>query len=189
MKIKALAKALLIAGAAVGMTACAQMETAQQDTQKKVQEQVQQAKALYEVHHEDGRIYLFNDKATYSHFLQHDETPYTYKRIASGPHGETLVFGLSSAEKKKGDKAGNVELYDGKVTPEAFYGEMRAEGRIYVFSTLEDMKDVRTTGEAPYRFTQIGDGPKGETVVYVLNGSNKKKRPDALIAQFKAQYQ
>jgi len=187
MKLKALAKALLITGAVAGMTACAQMGS--DSAQNSAQEQMQQAKALYEVHHDDGRIYLFNDKATYSHFLQHGETPYTYKRIASGPHGETLVFGLSSAEKKKGEQAGNVELYDGKVSPEAFYGEMRAEGRIYVFSTLEDMKDVCTTGEAPYRFTQIGDGPNGETIVYVLNSSNKKKRPDALIAQFKAQYQ
>ncbi|MFG1490630.1 hypothetical protein ABMA58_15375, partial [Oceanospirillum sp. HFRX-1_2] len=72
MKIKALAKALLITGAVAGMTACAQMDT----TQHSVQEQMQQAKALYEVHHEDGRIYLFNDKATYAHFLQHGETPY-----------------------------------------------------------------------------------------------------------------
>lgn len=186
MKIKSLAQAILISGAVAGMTACAQMDTAQKP--ETAQEQVQQKFAMYEVHHDDGRIYLFNDKSTYAHFLQHGETPFTYKRIASGPHGETLVFGLSDAEKKKGENAGNVALYDGKVAPELFYGELRAEGRIYVFSTLEDMKDVRTTGEAPYRYTQIGDGPEGETVVYVLNDSNKKHRPDALIAQFKAEY-
>jgi len=171
MKLKALAKALLITGAVAGMTACAQMDTAQNSAQ----EQMQQAKALYEVHHCDGRIYFFYEKSTYAHFLQHGETPYSFKRIASGPNGETLVFGLTGADKKKLSGVESVEMYDGQLTPEAFYGEMRMEGRIYVFSTLEDMKDVRTTGEAPYRFTQIGDGPNGETVVYVLNSSNKQK--------------
>ena len=185
MKIKALARALLITGAVAGMTACAQLET----TPKSTQQQMQQAKALYEVHHDDGRIYFFYDKGTYSHFLEHGETPYAFKRIASGPKGETLVFGLTGKDKSKLSGVESVEMYDGKMTPETFYGEMRMEGRIYVFSTLEDMKDVRTTGEAPYRFTQIGEGPNGETVVYVLNNSNKKHRPDALIANFKAQYQ
>lgn len=184
MKIKALAKALLITGAVAGMTACAQMDTAQ----KSVQEQMQQTKALYEVHHDDGRIYFFYDQSTYAHFLEHGETPYAFKRIASGPHGETLVFGLNSKDKSKLSGVPSVEMYDGELMPEAFYGEMRVEGRIYVFSTLEDMTNVRTTGEAPYRFTQIGEGPNGETVVYVLNSGNKKKRPDALIAKFKAQY-
>ncbi|OOV88347.1 hypothetical protein [Oceanospirillum linum] len=185
MKLKALAKALLITGAIAGVSACAQMGTAHNSAQ----EQMQQAKALYEVHHDDGRIYFFYDKSTYAHFLQHGETPYAFKRIASGPNGETLVFGLNGKDKKKRSGVESVDMYDGKLKPDAFYGEMRAEGRIYVFSTLEDMQNVRATGETPYRFTQIGDGPNGETIVYVLNNSNKKQRPDALIAQFKAQYQ
>jgi hypothetical protein len=62
---------------------------------------------------------------------------------------------------------------------------MRSEGRIYVFNNFQDMSDVRKVGEAPYRFTEIGTGPKGETVVYVLNKTNKKKKPVALIDAFK----
>jgi hypothetical protein len=61
---------------------------------------------------------------------------------------------------------------------------MRLHGRIYVFNTLEDMKGVRKTGEAAYRHAKIGYGPEGETVVFVLNKSNKKKVPEALIEKF-----
>ncbi|ARU54523.1 hypothetical protein OLMES_0419 [Oleiphilus messinensis] len=139
---------------------------------------------LYEVHHE-GRIFVFDDFGLYQDFLKLGETPYTLTRIGAGPKGETIKFGLTSADKKKQSGIASVDLVDGKLAPaEAFYGEMRMEGRIYVFDNLEDMQTVRKTGEAPLRYTQIGTGPKGETVVYVLNSSNKKKKPVALIEQF-----
>lgn len=81
---------------------------------------------------------------------------------------------------------GAVDLYDGK--PEAstdeFYGEVVKDGRIHVFSEWVDLKSFLEIREAPHRYTHIGSGPKGETVVYVLNKSNKKKRPDVLIAEF-----
>ena len=79
-------------------------------------------------------------------------------------------------------------MFAGKMEPaEDFYGEMRGEdGRLYVFNSLKDMEDLRVVGEAPYRFTQIGAGPQGQTVVFVLNKSNKKKEPVALVKRFKA---
>jgi len=196
MKFKKLFNAIVIAGTVASVSACSQMQTAMnglgKDAEQQKEEMVQQIKAevskLYEVHHEDGRLYFFYDKKSYTHFLQHGETPYTYKRIASGPHGETLVFGLMGKDKKKTSGIPSVEMFDGKQQPELSYGEARVEGRIYVFSTLKDMEDMRTVGEAPYRYTDIGSGPNGETVVYVLNKGNKKKRPDALIAAFKKAY-
>ena len=141
---------------------------------------------LYEVQHE-GRRYVFDDYAVYKSFLEVGETAYRKVFIGGGPHGETLVFGLRGKDKKKAEGIAGIDMYQGKLeAAEGFYGEMRGEdGRLYVFSTLEDMKDVRTTGEAAYRFTQIGAGPDGQTVVFVLNKTNKKKRPDALMAQFK----
>ena len=42
--------------------------------------------------------------------------------------------------------------------------------------------------EAPYRYTMIGAGPKGETVVIVLNKDNKKKHPETQIAAFMAMH-
>ncbi|SEI74764.1 hypothetical protein SAMN05421831_10938 [Allopseudospirillum japonicum] len=144
---------------------------------------------LYEVHTE-SRVYVFDDYHLYQEYLTTGHTPYVMTRIGEGPEGKTLVFGLADADKKKRSGIASVDMYAGKlVGAENFYGEMRAEGRIYVFSRLEDMQEVRTTGEAPYRYTAIGAGPQGETLVYVLHGANKKQRPDDLIKAFKARHQ
>lgn len=140
---------------------------------------------FFEVHHE-GRIYMFYDKKTYMNFLAHGETPYRLTRIGAGPKGETLVFGLRSKDKKKRSGIPAVDLYDGKTRPARdFYGEMVLEGRIYVLGSWEEMKKLRMTGEAAYRYTMIGAGPKGQTVVIVLNKHNKKKKPTALISAFR----
>ncbi len=141
---------------------------------------------LYEVSHE-GRYYVFDDMDVYKDFITNGETPYRKVYIGEGPNGQTLVFGLTGKDKKKTSGIGSIDMFQGKqAAAESFYGEMRGEdGRLYVFSELKDMEDVRKTGEAAYRFTQIGAGPKGETVVFVLNKGNKKKQPVALMAEFK----
>ena len=142
---------------------------------------------LYEVAHED-RYYVFDDNAVYKDFIANGETPYRKVFIGEGPHNQTLVFGLTGKDKKKTSGIGSIDLFKGNQAPaDNFYGEMRKEdGRIYVFSELKDMEAVRQTGEATYRFTQIGAGPQGETVVFVLNKSNKKQKPVALMAEFTA---
>jgi len=134
----------------------------------------------------EGRIYIFDDYKTYASFNQVGETAYRLTRIGAGPKGETLVFGLSKKDKKMRSGLGSVALYEGTAEGinEGFYGEVVDDGRIYVFSEWADLKSFLSVGEAPYRFTEIGSGPKGETVVYVLNKKNKKKKPTALIAEF-----
>ena len=134
----------------------------------------------------EGRIYIFDDYKTYASFNQLGETAYRLTRIGAGPKGETIVFGLTKKDKKMRSGLGSVALYEGKAEgiAEGFYGEVVDDGRLYVFSEWADLKSFLSVGEAPYRFTQIGSGPKGETVVYVLNKKNKKKRPDALMAEF-----
>lgn len=141
---------------------------------------------LYEVNHE-GRYYVFDDFATYQSFIKVGETSYRKVFIGGGPKGETLVFGLTSKDKKKLKGIAGVEMYNGNLpASDSFYGEMRRDdGRLYVFDRYEDMVNLRTVGEAPYRFTQIGNGPQGQTVVFVLNKTNKKKHPEALINKFK----
>ncbi|MBA4502967.1 hypothetical protein [Marinobacterium marinum] len=141
---------------------------------------------LYEVHH-DGRIHVFDDRATYQQFLEVGETSYRQTFIGAGPKGETLVFGVAGADKEKTvDQVAGYNLYHGNLpAAERFYGEMRMEGRIYVFDRIEDMTAVRTTGEAPLRYTEIGAGPKGETLVYVLRSDNKTLKPVELMAAFK----
>ena len=47
------------------------------------------------------------------------------------------------------------------------------------------MQPVRQFGHPNFFYMEVAAGPKGETVVYVLNKSNKKKKPVALIEAFK----
>lgn len=142
---------------------------------------------IFEVHH-DGRINVFYDMKTYEEFKQLGETSYRLTRIGAGPNGETVVFGLPKKDKKKGAETTAAMLWDGKLEYSSFYGEMDKHGRIYVFSDKAEMDHVRALGHPSYMYTQIGAGPKGETVVYVLNKSNKKKKPVDLIAKFEAKH-
>jgi hypothetical protein len=140
---------------------------------------------IYEVH-KDGRINVFYDRELYNDFIALGETPFRLTRIGAGPNGETVVFGLTKSDKKKPDTVRAINLYDKKINaPEKIYGEMRRHGRIYVFDKFEDMKPVREFGHPNYFYMEVGAGPKGETVVFVLNKHNKKKRPDMLIAEYK----
>ena len=142
---------------------------------------------FYEVHSEDGRIYLFDDQKTYLSFLSVGETSYRLTRIGAGPKGETVVFGLHKKDKKKRSGIASVDMYEGRLEAgNPFYGELIKHNRYYVFSSWEDMKFVRKIGEPSYMYSDIGAGPKGETVVYVLNKSNKKKKPTALVSKFKS---
>jgi len=143
----------------------------------------------YQVY-KDGRIYIFDDFATYDSFNQVGETAYRLTRIGAGPNGETLVFGLQSKDKKMSSGFGSVDLYEGTAEgiTEGFYGEVIKDGRIYVFSEWPDLKDFLAVGEATFRFTQIGAGPNGETVIYVLNKNNKKQQPTALMAEFERKH-
>lgn len=141
---------------------------------------------IYEVLH-DGRINVFYDRKLYEEFLALHETPFRLARIGAGPNGETIVFGLTKTDKKHPENVDVIKLYDNTIpAPEEIYAEMRRNGRIYVFNNFDDMKPVREYGNPNLFYTEIGAGPMGETVVYVLNEENKKKRPDALIAEFKS---
>ncbi len=142
----------------------------------------------YEVEHE-GRLYVFDDVATYKSFLDVGETAYRKVRIGAGPNGETVVFGLTGKDKKKTSGIASIDMYDGKLAgADDFYGEIHHEGRLYVFTEWADLQAFKKVGEAPYRYTMIGEGPKGETVVIVLNKGNKKKHPAGQIAAFKAMH-
>ena len=87
----------------------------------------------YEVEH-DGRLNIFDDTQTYLSFLKLGETSYRKVRIGAGPQGQTVVFGLTSADKKKTSGIASIDMFDGKLKPAGeFYGEVHHEGRIYVF--------------------------------------------------------
>lgn len=139
------------------------------------------------VYHENGRIYPIADVKNYLGFLEHDELTYTRTRIGEGPDGATLVFGIEKKEADELGKPSKAELfYDGKYEPTGpFYGEVMLDGRFYVFGTWKDFKDFLEHKEVTYTFTEIGVGPKGETVIYALNKDTVKEgRPVKLIEAF-----
>lgn len=140
------------------------------------------------VFHENGRIYAFGDAANYLLFMEHDEVPLTRTRIGAGPEGETVIFGITNKDAKKLDKPSAGEMfYDGKMGEVgSFYGEVVRDGRFYVFGEWQDFKDYLQHKEVTFTFTEIGTGPKGETVIYALNKKTKDQgRPVALIEAFK----
>ncbi len=182
MMFQQLKVSLLVLTALFALNACAQTPQTQAEQAQPAAESIAE---IYEVH-EDGRIYAFYDRALYKEFLAVGETPFRLTRIANGPNGETMVYGLTGQDKKKGADTPAVKLYEGQIKPaDDFYGEMVRHGRIYVFSAFDDMATVRQFGHPNFFYTEIGSGPGGETVVYVLNSKTKKHKPEALITKFK----
>jgi hypothetical protein len=182
---KELTATLVAVSVALTISACTQQAATKQGAEQVAAPQLNNDD-YYEVH-DAGRIYIFDDAATYLSFMGVGETAYRLTRIGAGGSGETVVFGLRKEDKKKRSGIGGVDMYDGKIEgAESFYGEIVKERRIFVFSTWKDVKDFQAVGEAVYRYTDIGVGPNGETVVYVLNNGNKRQQPGELVARFKA---
>lgn len=149
---------------------------------------VPQAQEFYVVLSENGRYYAFGDTKNYFSFLSHAEVPLTRTNVGAGPGGKTIVYGITSDDVKKNMPSLAEQILNGSLAPAAdFYGEVVKNGRFYVFGDLKDMTEFAAVGEVPYSFTDVGTGPKGETLVWVLNkNSIKKGRPIATIDRFKA---
>lgn len=131
---------------------------------------------LFIVLPESGRVHAFGDTKNYFDFLAHGEVQLTRTRIGAGPGGRTLVYGITSADVKANKPSRGEELMEGTLPAGApFYGEVFKSGRFYLFGDLADMKGFVEAGEVPYSFTEIGVGPKGETLVYVMNKDSVKK--------------
>ncbi len=187
--MKKLLVALSVAGMMTGCTTTPESNSAQ--VEAKVVEKTAVAPSLNNedlfVVYEEGRMNIFYDADLYKDFLQLGETSFRKTFIGAGPKGETLMYGLTKADKKKLTGIPSIEMMEGRLAAaDDFYGEILAEGRINVFDDWKLFQMFMAHGEVPFRLTDIGAGPKGETVVYALTKETKKKRPEALIAKFKA---
>lgn len=139
------------------------------------------------VFHENGRLYPIADVKNYLEFMHTGELIYTRTRVGAGPDGATLVFGIEKKEADDLNKPAKAELfYEGKYEPKgAFYGEVVRNGRYHVFGSWQDFKDYLAHNEITFTFTEVGAGPKGETVIYALNKKTSTEgRPAKLIEQF-----
>ena len=145
---------------------------------------------MFMTFHENGRVYVLGDPALQRIFLKTDEVALTRTRIGAGPGGRTLIFGMNKDDAKRGGPTAAEMMYDGKQRPAGpFYGEVFKDGRYYVFVEWNDMSDYLKHGEVPLTFTEIGTGPKGETVIYALNKNTAKQgKPVAAIERFRKQH-
>lgn len=146
-----------------------------------------QKQTYFMVFHENGRIYVMTEPKIYLGLMEHDEVPLTRARVGAGPEGETVVFGITSKDGEQLDKPTVAEdIYDGRTKDVgAFYGEVVRNGRYHVFGEWKDFQDYLAHKEITFTYTEIGTGPKGETVIYALNNKTKDSgRPEALIGQF-----
>jgi hypothetical protein len=143
---------------------------------------------LFAVLPESGRVHAFGDTKNYFDFLAHGEVMLTRTQVGAGPGGKTLVYGITSADVKDNKPSRGEQIMGGSLPAgSGFYGEVYKGGRFYLFGELKDMKDYMAFGEVPYSFTDVGAGPKGETIVMVMNkDSYKKGKPTDRMARFKA---
>jgi hypothetical protein len=183
IKLVAVLSALLAFGA---MSGCATSQTTAAAPAAKAEAPVLK-QTYFMVYHENGRIYAMTEPKIYLGLMEHDEVPLTRARIGGAPDGGTLVFGITSKDGDHLDKPTVAEdIYDGRAKDfGAFYGEVVRDGRYYVFGEWKDFQDYLTHKEVTFTYTEIGTGPKGETVIYALNTKTKDEgRPMALVEQF-----
>lgn len=143
---------------------------------------------LFMVLPESGRIHAFGDTKNYFDFKQHGENILTRTKVGEGPGGKTLVFGITADDVKANKPSRGEQILSGAIPAGgAFYGEILRGGRYFLFGNLKDMTDFAAFGEVPYSYTDIGAGPKGETIVMVMNkDSYPKGKPTERMVRFKA---
>jgi hypothetical protein len=147
------------------------------------------AKNYFIIVPESGRHYIFGDAKLYKMFLAHGEVALTRTRVGAGPKGETLVFAITKDHVKKKVPSEGELVFDKKVDMSTgpFYGEVYRDGRFRVFGEWKDLQDYLAHNEVILTHTRVGEGPKGETVIFALNKKTVKQGvPNALIAQFKS---
>lgn len=143
---------------------------------------------LYVVLPDTGRVHAFGDTKNYFDFLAHGEVALTRSQIGAGPGGKTLVFGITGDDVKANAPSRGEQILSGAIPAgDAFYGEVFKDNRFYLFGDLKDMTNFTAFGEVPYSYTDIGAGPKGESIVFVMNkDSYAKGKPEERMARFKA---
>lgn len=141
---------------------------------------------LFVVLPEGGRVYAFGDTKNYFDFLAHGEVALTRTQIGAGPGGKTLVYGITNDDVKANKPSRGEQILGGTLPADGgFYGEAFKDGRFYLFGDLKDMKDFAAFSEVPYSYTDIGAGPKGETLVYVMNKTSYAKgKPQERVERF-----
>lgn len=136
----------------------------------------------------ETQVFVFDDFAVFDQFLSSNQAPVLRKLEEKDPAGQEIILALRAEDQGKSLEqiAAYRFLKVSQVPAHPFYGEVRQDGKIFVFKRYGDMKDMIQLGEPTFRYTDIGGGPEGSTVTYALG--KEEGRPDATIAQFKKKH-
>ncbi|WP_271412113.1 hypothetical protein [Pseudomonas sp. Q1-7] len=137
----------------------------------------------------EKELFLFDDYATYREFVKSGSAPVKQSTGAKDGFGRDIALVLKAADQGKNpDTLSAKRFLDVSLPPaQPFYGELRDEdGVIYVFSRYGDMMDMYKIGEPTFSYVDIGGGPEGQRVVYVLG--KEEPKPVKQIALFHDKY-
>ncbi|MFC5697280.1 hypothetical protein ACFPU0_17150 [Pseudomonas sp. GCM10022186] len=138
----------------------------------------------------EKELFVFDDYATYREFVKNGTAPVKQSLGKQDGFGREIVLVLKAADQGKDLNSLSAKRFLDISLPPAlpFYGELRdEEGIIYVFSRYGDMMDMYKIGEPTFSYVDIGGGPEGQRVVYVL--TKEEPKPVKQIALFHSKYQ
>ncbi|MBC9250194.1 hypothetical protein A9179_07895 [Pseudomonas alcaligenes] len=133
----------------------------------------------------ETQVYVFDDYQVFKDFLATGKAPVLRTLEEKAATGQEQILALRADDAGKPlDKISAYRFLKVSQPPASpFYGEVRQGDAIYVFKRYGDMLDMIKLGEPTFRYTDIGGGPDGKTVIYGLQ--KEEGRPEATIAQFK----
>ena len=125
----------------------------------------------------DGRVYVFTSLKRKAEFEKSGELGKGIIKIGHGADGKTVVFDSEDAIVEYESRQIRELLKKVNITG---YRELQKDGRWYVFTSPERLKDFEKSGELGKAVIKIGYGPNGETVVFdsdeALREYDKKKK-------------
>ena len=113
----------------------------------------------YFEYHLRGRIYVLTDAADARIVLGGGEPPLAITRIAAGPKGETIVFGIPHAERLKKDGFAAIEMYEGRRDGRSndFYAEWVRDGVTQIFDHWIDLEIHRRRARSSPAGLEVAD--------------------------------
>ncbi len=122
-------------------------------------------KATYQEIKKDGRIYVFTSHTRMEDFVKSGELGKGFiAKIGYGPNGKTVLFDSQDAVEEYDSRH---EVVTGVATESNyFYQQIKIDGRVYVFTSLERMKRLGQSGELGKAIIKVGYGSNSETVIF-----------------------
>lgn len=127
----------------------------------------------YKEFEKDGRIYVFTSPERKAGFDKSGEMGKDFiAKIGYGSNGKTVLFDSQDAVEEY-DRRHEVKTGADTET-NYFYRQIKVDGRMYVFTSLERMKSLGQSGELGKGIIKVGYGPNNETVIFDSNEAVKE---------------